>query len=278
VDKYCTDGKLEYVIATHAHQDHIAGFVGTKASPGIFAYYDCEVIIDFALTKATSAIYNEYVAERDAEVAADPTKYKHYTALQCYNNESGAQRTYTLGEGMTMTVLYQKYYSEYESGKDENNYSVCVLFTHGDKNFLFTGDLEKEGEASLVENNDLPKVELFKAGHHGSYTATTTTLLEVIQPKIVCVCCCAGSTEYTDDPARTFPSQDFIDRVAPYTVYVYVTTVSTEESSGYASLNGDITVTSSEGNVTVTCAASDKILKETDWFKANRTCPLAWTS
>ena len=30
VDKYCTDGVLEYVIATHAHQDHIAGFVGNK--------------------------------------------------------------------------------------------------------------------------------------------------------------------------------------------------------------------------------------------------------
>ncbi|MBQ7770355.1 MAG: MBL fold metallo-hydrolase, partial [Clostridia bacterium] len=28
VQQYCTDGVLEYVIATHAHQDHIAGFVG----------------------------------------------------------------------------------------------------------------------------------------------------------------------------------------------------------------------------------------------------------
>ena len=31
VDQFCTDGKLEYVIATHAHQDHIAGFVGNKS-------------------------------------------------------------------------------------------------------------------------------------------------------------------------------------------------------------------------------------------------------
>ena len=36
IQQYCTDGVLEYVIATHAHQDHIAGFVGTKAAPGIF--------------------------------------------------------------------------------------------------------------------------------------------------------------------------------------------------------------------------------------------------
>lgn len=28
IDRYCTDGTLEYVIATHADQDHIAGFAG----------------------------------------------------------------------------------------------------------------------------------------------------------------------------------------------------------------------------------------------------------
>ncbi|MBQ7831062.1 MAG: MBL fold metallo-hydrolase, partial [Clostridia bacterium] len=31
VNQYCEDGVLEYVIATHAHQDHIAGFVGTSS-------------------------------------------------------------------------------------------------------------------------------------------------------------------------------------------------------------------------------------------------------
>jgi len=36
INQFCTDGTLEYVIATHAHQDHIAGFVGTKSAKGIF--------------------------------------------------------------------------------------------------------------------------------------------------------------------------------------------------------------------------------------------------
>ena len=35
VQQYCTDGVLEYVIATHAHQDHIAGFVGTTTADGV---------------------------------------------------------------------------------------------------------------------------------------------------------------------------------------------------------------------------------------------------
>ena len=282
VNKYCTDGKLEYVIATHAHQDHIAGFTNTKTNDGIFKRYECEVIIDFALTNATSATYNNYVTARDEEVALGA---KHYTALDCVKETNGAKKSYELGEGMTMTILYQRFY-ENTTG-DENNYSVCVLFTHGDKNYLLTGDLEAEGEASLVENNDLPEVELFKAGHHGSYTATTDALLSVIKPKIVCVCCCAGAVEYTQNSANTFPSQAFIDRVAPYTVRVYVTTVGTVaynetkgkyEDTGFTSMNGNITVLSRNGEVTVTCSNNDTVLKDTEWFAANRTRPPAWAS
>ena len=282
VDEYCTDGKLEFVIATHAHQDHIAGFVGTKASPGIFARYECETIIDFAQTNATSAIYNSYVSSRDAEVDQGAV---HYTALQCCRETDGAQVTYELGEGMTMTILYQKFYEE--KTKDENDYSVCVLFNHGENYYLLTGDLEEAGEASLVESNSLPQVQLFKAGHHGSYTASSKTLLSVIRPKIVCVCCCAGAVEYTQNKDRTFPSQDFINRVAPYTAKVYVTTVGSVkynestgkyEDTGFTSMNGVITVLSSAGTVTVTCSNNDTPLKDTDWFKANRTAPPAWSS
>lgn len=64
VDRYCTDGKLEYVIATHAHQDHIAGFGGAN---GILAKYDVDTIIDFAGTSSNSGVYKSYVSARDAK-------------------------------------------------------------------------------------------------------------------------------------------------------------------------------------------------------------------
>ena len=283
VDQYCTDGKLEYVIATHGHQDHIAGFADTNKSDGIFKRYECGVIIDFALTNATSEVYNKYVAARDAEVAAGA---KHYTAMDCVAERNGAQKTYQLGEGMSMTVLYQYYYDH--TATDENDYSVCVLFNHGDNYYLLTGDLEEPGEASLVQENNLPEVQLFKAGHHGSYSATTNALLSVIKPKIVCVCCCAGSIEYTKTKNNhTFPAQEFIDRVAPYTDKVYVTTVGSVqfndtknkyEDVGFASMNGNITVLSSGGNVTVTCSNNNTLLKDTEWFSQNRTRPPAWAA
>ena len=264
IDQYCTDGVLEYVIATHADQDHIAGFAGSSTSPSIFERYECEVIIDFPLTDKDSQTYENYVAKRDAEVEAGAV---HYTALECYNNENGAQRVYQLSDGVEMEILYNYFYENRSA--DENNYSVCLLFNQGDKHFLFTGDLEEEGEEYLVQYNELPEVELFKAGHHGSKTSSNDCLLSVIRPKIVCVCCCAGTDEYTDEPANQFPTQDMIDRVAKYTGRVYVTSLGDESAEdGFVSMNGNIVVTSNRSGVSVRCSNNDVLLKDTDWFKA----------
>ena len=270
IQQYCTDGVLEYVIATHAHQDHIAGFVGTTSADGVFESFVCETIIDFPLTDATSGIYNDSVSLRDAEVQSGA---KHYTALECWNNANGAARSYTLAEGITMNFLYQEFY-EVETS-DENDYSVCMLLSQGNNHYLFTGDLEGHGEKSLVESNDLPDCVLFKGGHHGSPTSNTTELLSVIKPDIVCVCCCCGSDEYTDNVANMFPSQAFVDRVAPYTDQVYVTTMVTEDD-GYQSMNGNIVVTSDGTSVSVNCSNNNILFKDTEWFSKNRTMPDAW--
>lgn len=146
MDEYITDGTLEFVIVTHADEDHIAGFAGSTSSPSIFDRYDCEVIIDFARTNKNTAVYKDYVTQRDEAVAAGA---KHYTALQCWNNTDGAKRIYEVSNGIEMEILYNYYY-ENESD-DENNYSVCLMFNQGDTHFLFTGDLEEDGESRLVD-------------------------------------------------------------------------------------------------------------------------------
>lgn len=283
IDKYCEDGKLEYVIATHADQDHIAGFAGSTDSPSIFDRYECEVIIDFPRTDKDTQTYQKYCEKRDAEVAAGA---KHYTALECWNNENGALRVYDVAFGVEMEILYNYFYENDSS--DENNYSVCLMFNQGDKHFLFTGDLEEEGEEYLVEYNTLPEVELFKAGHHGSKTSSNDCLLSVIKPKIVCVCCCAGSVEYTQNFENTFPTQAMIDRVAQYTNRVYVTTYGDVKydaskgkyvDDGYGALHGDIVVTSNRTGVTVKCSKNDGVLlKDTEWFKENRVTPAVWAA
>ena len=283
------DRTLEYVIATHAHQDHIACFAGDGSNDSLFELYECETIIDFPQTEATTQVYKRYVTQRDAEVEAGA---EHYTALECYNETGGAQRVYELSDGITMEILYHEFYEEYPG--DENNCSVCILISQGDNYFLLTGDLEAEGEESLVKcNPDLPKVKLFKAGHHGSYTASSDALLDVIQPEIVCVCCCAGNVEYlsnatdAEDLLHSFPAQEAIDRISKWTDRVYVTTLGTIEfdeskgkyvDTGFLSMNGNIVVSSSKNGIEVACSNNKTLLKDTEWFKENRTTPSAWLS
>ena len=271
LNEHMADDVLDYVIVTHAHQDHYAGFATSNGTDSLFDLYQVGTIIDFALTNqsSTAAMYSNYVRERNEEIAAGA---KHLTARECI--ESG-QDEIKLSDDVTMKVLDQKYY--YEKAESENDYSVCLLFSQGDYHYLFTGDLEAEGEESLVERNDLPQVMLYKAGHHGSKTSSTSALMSVIKPQIVCVCCCAGSSEYTSTDANQFPTQQFIDRVAPYTDKIYVTTLCIDYSKDqYTSMNGNILVSIKNGKVTVEGSNSNKILKEWDWFKEHRTMPSAW--
>ncbi|MBE6594929.1 MAG: MBL fold metallo-hydrolase [Ruminococcaceae bacterium] len=272
IDEYVTDGKLEYVIVTHAHQDHYAGFSVKDGS--IFDLYECEVIIDFALTnqtdKDTSNMYGRYLNELEAEIAAGAT---HYTAAECRRE---GNYLFDLGDGITMEILDSYYY--YNEAESENDYSVCTLFTYGDNSYLFTGDLEADGEQHLMELNDLPEVTLYKAGHHGSKTSSSASLMAVIKPEIVCVCCCCGSSEYTDTDANQFPTQQFVDNVAPYTDKVYVTTMCVDyDADRFASMNGNITVVTDKNGVRVICGSGDdRVLKEWEWFREHRTVPDAW--
>ncbi len=275
VDTYCTDGILEYVVATHADQDHIAGFAGNNS---IFHKYKCKTIIDFPISEKKTATYNEYKQNRDAEVSGDGAV--HYTALECYKEINGAKRVYTLAESITMEILYHKYYEE--DADHENDYSVCLLFRHGAKSFLFTGDLEEDGEISLVNNNDISNVDLYKAGHHGSNTSSHKDLLNEARPKICVVSCVAGTDEYTDVIANQFPTQNFINRISKYTNKVYVTSIGdTEFTNGqkFAPLNGNVVVISDgENPVTVNCSNNNTLLKDTAWFKAKRTLPQYWAA
>ena len=293
VDQYVTDGKLEYVIVTHADEDHIACFGGAKNGESLFDLYECEIIIDFPLTDKDTQIYQRYVSERTQEVDLGA---KHFTALECYNqSKDGAQRIYdlTADGNIKMEILYNYYYETRH--KDENNYSVCVMFHHGERQFLFTGDLEVDGEEKLAEKYDFTQVELFKAGHHGSPTSSNECLLNEIKPKICVACCCAGSVEYTDNLLNTFPSQAVIDRIAPYTDKFYVPiTVDIIQVKGqdtpndksdddysnaeeYKILNGNIKVVSkADQDVYVECSNNNTLLKDTEWFKNYRTMPSAW--
>lgn len=294
VNQHCTDGILEYVITTHAHSDHYTGMFGnTKTSDnkapknfqnepvartGILYYYQIGTIIDFSLTNQNqdATFYNNYL---NAVEYAKENGAIHYQAHECFNELNGAKSQYVLDEEhqITLEILYNRFY--FETSSDENNYSVCSMIQFQDHHFLFTGDLEKEGEEAMAAYYDrstpektLPHVDLFKAGHHGSKTSSNDCLLSLITPDICCVCCCAGGSEYTTNSANTFPTQDFIDRIAKYTDQVYVTSLIDEQKSradgklSYTSFNGNICISCDGVQIGLACSNHTTKLKDSEWF------------
>lgn len=325
-----SDGKLEYVFVTHAHQDHIAGMVGSKDSKtgirnGILTHYQIDNLIDFSYVDSSDAksvirnadpsnskgdsdfvgykdtytksgketahstvIYQEYVEARE-EAVGNGTLWK--TAEQLFDEKGSFSYKVSLGKNLTMELLYSFFYdhtsaqvdqleSAYKrsSFSDQNDYSLSILFTQGSRHFLFTGDGEEYSEHSLVKFNSLPHVDLFKAGHHGSYTASGSELLSAITPSMCVVTCCAGNKEYASDANHSFPAQEFIDRIALYTDRVYVTTLgSWEDKSHHEAFNGNIVCAySSESQEDVTFSNNDLKLKDSPWMKQNRTMPSSW--
>lgn len=295
LDNYVTDGTLEYVIVTHAHQDHYAGFATTTNAKSIFDHFECENIITFATTnqkansqydnnnitsyakadKAESKMYNNFNRELQDEISAGAT---HLTVKQILDDST----TYPEGKivlndskDINLQILDSHYYSNKASS--ENDYSVCTMFNYGERYFLMTGDLEEDGESDLVDlnpiftemkNNADKGVEVYKAGHHGSKTSSSEKLLECIKPSKVCVCCCAGSPEYTDTINNQFPTKTFIDRISEYTENIYVTTVCVDyDNDLYESMNGNIVIVVTAETVGVNCTNNNTVLKETEWYK-----------
>ena len=279
LDTHLEDDTLEYVIVTHAHEDHYANFAG-NGTTSLLTDYTITNLIQFSKTNQTTGVmYNNYLAMVD-KIEQSGTKVCN--ALESYNNENGCSRIIDLGFDTEIEILYQKFYEDKASS--ENDYSVCFLINQGSNHFLFTGDLEEDGEESLVEENTLPQVSLFKAGHHGSSTSSHDVLLDVIQPEIVVITAVVGNFEYAkNEPGNvningTFPTTATLTRIAKHTSKVYATSLGlisqnpdgTYEDTGFESLNGDIVVTSNSSGITVIGSNNNTLLKDTAWAQTYR--------
>jgi competence protein ComEC len=150
--------KLDIVVATHAHQDHIGGlpailenfrpkelWVGANPQPALLE---------------TAARLNIKVINQHAEPAF---------------NLSGAQ----------IEILSPP--AGFPPTKAINNDSLAFRIRYGSRSFLLTGDMEKPMEALLLSEGQDLHADVLKVGHHGSKTSTIQPFLDAVAPSIALI-------------------------------------------------------------------------------------------
>jgi competence protein ComEC len=65
----------------------------------------------------------------------------------------------------------------------ENNNSLVLKVTFGERSFLFTGDIEREAEESLLEDPGKLRCDLIKVPHHGSHSSSSENFVAATQAK-----------------------------------------------------------------------------------------------
>jgi len=149
---------LHYVVATHAHEDHIGGLVD---------------VLDSTVTIDTVIVNNQ--------THSSSTYSNFITNAQGYN-VTVAERgnIITLTETATLTILNPVQPIEFS---DLNDNSIVTKLQVGNTTFMFTGDAEEPAEQSMLVSSVCSlKSDLLKVGHHGSYTATSQTFLDIVDP------------------------------------------------------------------------------------------------
>ncbi|MFT8344441.1 MAG: ComEC/Rec2 family competence protein [Clostridium beijerinckii] len=155
--------KLDYVIATHPHEDHIGNMDDIIKTYSIGTFYAPKV-------ESTTKSFEDMV---------DALKDKNLKVHVLKNNSTSID----LGKNTKVNV-----FSPNKDFYDNlNNYSPVIKIQYGNTSFLFTGDAEKEVEKEILNNNEDISADVLKVGHHGSSTSTSKDFLKKVNPSIAVI-------------------------------------------------------------------------------------------
>ncbi len=97
----------------------------------------------------------------------------------------------------------------------DNLSGLCILASGEKCDILVTGDLDIEKELELLQDYDLPDLEVLVAGHHGSRYSTSRALLDILKPELVLIS--VGENSYGH------PHDDALKRMEMLGAEVYTT-------------------------------------------------------
>ncbi|NLM75491.1 MAG: MBL fold metallo-hydrolase [Clostridiaceae bacterium] len=182
--------KLDYVIGTHPHEDHIGGLdavinnfdIGTVIMPKVAAN-----------TRTFEDVVNA-IKNKDLKVTA-PVPLDEYDL------------------GDAKFVILAPNSDNYE---DLNDYSIVVKLTFGNNSFIFTGDAEAVSENEILSKGYNIKADVLKVGHHGSRSSTTENFLRKISPDYAVI-------SVGKDNNYGHPSQEVLNLLKKENISVYRT-------------------------------------------------------
>ncbi|GAB6249213.1 hypothetical protein BCSAG_05300 [Bacillus cereus] len=151
---------IDKLIVTHGDADHIG------AAQELLSYIPVKEVV-FG-RKGKDAVLEKVVKKRALEKEMKITE---------------------VGEGESWSVNEAEFFVLAPKGKEksENNASIVIWAKFGGLKWLFTGDLEEEGEKILVEAYPDLQVDVLKVAHHGSNTSSIEPFLNVIQPRVAII-------------------------------------------------------------------------------------------
>ena len=179
--------KLDYVVGTHPHEDHIGGLDDVINS---------DIEIENVLMPKIETTTKTF------EDVVDAISNKGLTVKAPSKGD-----TFTLGDSnlevMTDSIL------------DEDNLnlsSITLRLQYGNNSFLFMGDSEKENEKTIT----WPKTDVLKVGHHGSDTSSSEEFLNEVKPSISIIMAEKGNS-------YGLPKEEIVERLENVGSKVYRT-------------------------------------------------------
>ena len=155
--------KIDYVVGTHPHSDHIGSMAYIVRNIKIGSVYLPKV--------ATNTVMYEKLLE-----AVEKKNRK------IQNGRAGITIARDKDRDFAARIIAPLEVDE----KNLNNSSVMILLDYKDATFLFTGDAEKD-ELNTIKAD--VTADVLKLGHHGSRNANPKDFLEKVDPQIAVISC-----------------------------------------------------------------------------------------
>lgn len=185
------DRKIDLVILTHPHADHLTGLVDVINRYEIGEVWDSGV-------EYPSATYDRF--KNDVKTKNIPEKFV----------VAGDEKNYENGN-IKFQVLYPLSSEKNKTIDNLNNATVVTSLENNKFSALFMGDLEKSVPLKLNKNYTVLKV-----AHHGSENGLSEDLLKVIRPAIAVI-------EVGQNNKFGHPTKTVIDLLKNYAVQIYRT-------------------------------------------------------